>query len=503
VATAVELPQENAEPEDRAQVRYAWRVLSLVCMAGLMTGLNNSSINIALPTIVRNLDATAVQAQWILLSFMLTNTVLMVVFGRVADIVGRREMYLTGVAMFTVMSIVAGFAPTADVLIACRALQAAAGAMLIANSGALVTAAFPRRLLGQGLGLYVASFSLAQLIGPSVGGLIASGAGWRWTFWFNVPLGALCLLWGVRVLHRIPRSGEPLRLDIAGSLLLLVGLGSLLLAVSEVGVLGWTSPVVLGLLVTFAAAVPTFLYVERRSSHPVVDLDTFRDPVVGLGVLAGLLATMSRFAVVLLLGLYFQAIRGETPAAAGVKVLPLAAAAIVASPTVGYLLKYASARTLTVTSNAILTVGLAMLLAGLTTTTPYWWILVSSLVIGLGSGSFLPANSTAMLGGVPPHRLGITNAVRTMAQSSGVVLSTGIVLTVISAPLPRGLREAIFHGTLSQISGSAVQHLVTGYRWALGLMIVFSLLSLSVSLVGRRVNGPVDLNRPLATAESP
>jgi EmrB/QacA subfamily drug resistance transporter len=503
MATAVEVPRENAEPEDRSEVRYAWRVLSLVCMAALMTGLNNSSINIALPTIVRHLDASAVQAQWILLSFMLTNTVLMVVFGRVADIVGRREMYLTGVGLFTVMSIVAGFAPTADVLIACRALQAAAGAMLIANSGALVTAAFPRRLLGQGLGLYVASFSLAQLIGPSVGGLIASGAGWRWTFWFNVPLGAASLLWGLRALRRIPRSGEPLRLDIAGSLLVLVGLGSLLLAVSEVGVLGWDSPVVIGLLGAFAVAVPTFLYVERRSSHPVVDLDTFRDPVVGLGVLAGLLATMSRFAVVLLLGLYFQAIRGETPAAAGVKVLPLAAAAIVASPTVGFLLKYASARTLTVASNAILTVGLVMLLAGLTSTTPYWWILVASLVIGLGSGSFLPANSTAMLGGVPPHRLGITNAVRTMAQSSGVVLSTGIVLTVISAPLPRGLREAIFHGTLSQISGSAVQHLVTGYRWALGLMIVFSLLSLSVSLVGRRVNGPVDLNRPLATAESP
>src|SRR5262249_29383355 len=194
-----------------------------------------------------HLDATAVQAQWILLSFMLTNTVLMVVFGRVADIVGRREMYLTGVALFTVMSVIAGFSPTADVLIACRALQAAAGAMLIANSGALVTAAFPRRLLGQGLGLYVASFSLAQLIGPSVGGLIASGAGWRWTFWFNVPLGAICLLWGLRALRRIPRSGEALRLDIAGSLLVLVGLGSLLVGVSGVGVVGWDRPGVLGM----------------------------------------------------------------------------------------------------------------------------------------------------------------------------------------------------------------------------------------------------------------
>ena len=499
MGTTVELPREDVEPGETGQVRYAWRVLSLVCLAGLMTGLNNSSINIALPTIARHFDASATQAQWILLSFMLTNTVLMVVFGRVADIVGRREMYLTGVGMFTVMSIVAGFAPSANVLIACRVLQAAAGAMLIANSGALVTAAFPRRMLGQGMGLYVASFSLAQLIGPSLGGLITVGIGWRWIFWFNAPLGVACLLWGMRALRRVPRTGEPLRLDLAGSLLVLVGLGSLLLAVSEVGPLGWSSPQVIGLLVTFAIAVPTFLAVERRSPYPVVDLATFRDPVVGLGVLAGLLATMSRFAVVLLMGLYFQSVRADTPAGAGLKVLPLAAAAVIASPVTGFLLRYASARTLTVASNAILTAGLTILLLGLSPTTPYGLILVASLVIGLGSGSFLPANSTALLSGVPAHRLGITNAVRTMAQSSGVVLSTGIVLTVISAPLPRAYRESIFHGTLSQISGNAVEQLVTGYRWALGLMIGFSLLSLAVSLVGRRVNGPVDLNTPLAT----
>jgi EmrB/QacA subfamily drug resistance transporter len=505
MGTTDELPRRTVEvptvaaSDEKAQLRYAWRVLSLVCMAALMTGLNNSSINIALPTIVRHFDASTVQAQWILLSFMLTNTVLMVVFGRLADIIGRREMYLFGVGLFTVMSVVAGFAPTADALIACRVLQATAGAMLIANAGALVTAAFPRRLLGQGMGLYVASFSLAQLIGPSVGGLITAGIGWRWTFWFNAPLGVLCLLWGLRALRRIPRSDEPLRLDLAGSLLVLVGLGSLLLAVSEVGPLGWSSPWVIGMLVTFAIAVPTFLAVEKRSPYPVVDLDTFRDPVVGLGVLAGLLATMSRFAVVLLMGLYFQAVRADTPAEAGLKVLPLAAAAVIASPGTGFLLRYASARTLTVASNAILTVGLAILLVGLSPTTPYWLILLASVVIGLGSGSFLPANSTAMLSGVPPHRLGITNAVRTMAQSSGVVLSTGIVLTVISAPLPPAFRESIFHGTLSQVSGGAVEQLVTGYRWALTLMICFSLMSLAVSLVGRRVNGPVDLNSPLAT----
>jgi EmrB/QacA subfamily drug resistance transporter len=488
--TTAEARRAETVPEERTELRYAWRVLSLVCLAALMSGLNNSSINIALPTIVRHFDASAFQAQWLLLSFMLTNTVLMVVFGRLADILGRRELYLTGVALFTVMSIAAGFAPSVRVLIACRVLQAAAAAMLVANSAALVSAAFPRRLLGQGLGFYMASFSLAQLIGPTLGGVIADTIGWQWNFWFNAPLGALCLLWGVRVLRRVPRGEEPARLDVPGSLLVLFGLGSLLLALSEVGTLGWTSPLVLIGALVFSTAVPAFIYIERRSPHPVVDLATFRDPVVGLGVLAGLFATMSRFAVVLLMGLYFQAVQGDSPGEAGLKVLPLAAASVVTSPSVGFLLRRLSARTVAVASNVVSTAGLMVLLLTLSASTPYWLIVVGTVVLGLGSGSFIPANSTAMLSGVPPERLGITNAVRTMAQSSGVVLSTALVLTIISAPLPPSQRGSIFHGTLSRVSGDAVADLVTGYRWALGLMVVLSLLSLATSLVGRRVNGP-------------
>jgi EmrB/QacA subfamily drug resistance transporter len=476
-------------------------VLALVCLASFMTGLNNSSITIALPTIVRHYSASAVQAQWILLAFMLTNTSLMVVFGRTADIVGRRAMYLTGVGLFTVASLAAGFAPTADVFIAVRVLQASAGAMLIANSGALVSATFPRRLLGQGLGLYVSSFSLAQLIGPSLGGLITVALGWQWTLWLNAPIGAICLLWGARTLRRLPPSGGERRIDVFGGVLIPIGLGSLLVALSEVSTYGWGSPVVLGGLAVFAVAVPTFLIVERRSPYPVVDLGTFGDPVVGFGVLAGLLATLSSFAVVLLLGLYFQTIRGETPAEAGLKVLPFAAMAFLASSTVGYLLRKVAARTVAAASNALLAIGLAILVANLSATTPYWLFLVVSVVIGLGTGGFIPANSTALLSGVPENRLGITNAVRTMAQSTGVVLSTTIALTVIGVPLPRSYREAIFHGTLSQVSGDAVQRLIVGYRWALGLMIVFALLCLTVSLVGRRVNGPQTTHAPSTVEE--
>ena len=173
---------------ERERVRYAWRLLSVVCLASLMSGINVSSLNIALPAIVSGLDAGPVGASWILLSFQLTHVTLLIFFGRLADVFGRRTMYLSGVGLFTAASLLAGAAPDVGLLIACRVLQAAGAAMLMTNSAALVTAAFPRRMLGQGLGIYMASFSLAAMLGPTVGGVVTTELGWRWTLLLNVPI---------------------------------------------------------------------------------------------------------------------------------------------------------------------------------------------------------------------------------------------------------------------------------------------------------------------------
>jgi EmrB/QacA subfamily drug resistance transporter len=484
----VDTSGETEETEDRARTRYAWRLLSVVCLASLMSGLNNSSLTIALPAIVAGFDATVFEASWILLAYQLTNVCLMIFFGRLADVLGRRPMYLAGVALFTTASLLSGFAPTVGLLIACRVAQATGSAMLITNSAALVTAAFPRRLLGQGLGIYMASFSLAALLGPTLGGFLATEFGWRWTFWSNVPVGVVCLLWGLRVMARIPHRREPLRLDPAGNVLVLLGLGGLLLALSQVGTSGWNDPLVLGCLAVFALAMPAFLLVERAVAHPVVDLRTFRDPVVGIGTLAGFLATVSRFAVVLLMGLYFQAVRGDTPADAGLKVLPLAVASIIAAPLAGALLRRVAPRTVAVVACGISLVGVTMLLLTISVDTPYPALIGAVVLLGIGSGAFIPANSTAMLQDVPPDRLGITNAVRLMAQSSGVVISTAVALTLVSAPLPVALRQHIFDGSISRVSPAALEDLVTGYRWAFGLMAAMSVLCLVASTVGRQVH---------------
>lgn len=476
----------DARSEEQ-RVRYAWRLLSVVCLASLMSGINVSSLNIALPAIVADLDASPVAATWILLSFQLTHVTLMIFFGRLSDVLGRRTLYLTGVGLFTTASLLAGVAPHVGLLIACRVLQATGAAMLIANSAALVTAAFPRRLLGQGLGLYMASFSLAQMLGPTVGGVVTTEFGWRWTLLLNTPVGVVCLLWGLQVMERMPRSGEPLRLDPVGNVLVMLGLAGLLLAVSRGGAGGWTDPVVLGGAAVFLVAVPVFLLVELRVAAPVVDVRLFREPVVGIGVLAGFLGTMSRFAVVLLLGLYFQAVQGDTPAEAGVKMLPLAVASIVSSPASGALMRWVRARTVAAAASAVTLIGLLLLLVVIDVDTPYPLLLAAVVVIGIGSGAFVPANSTAMLQDVRPDRLGITNGVRLMAQSCGIVISTALALTLISLPLPPALRGHVLDGSIARVSPEALNGLIAGYRWTFGLMAVMTTLCVVASLVGRRV----------------
>ncbi|MEV4568969.1 MFS transporter [Nonomuraea sp. NPDC049419] len=465
---------------------YAWRTLSVVSLASVLTGLGGSAINVALPEIARNTGADATAASWILLGYQLTTTVLMVVFGRLADLFGRRRMYLLGLATYTGAALLAGLAPNAWLVVAMRVVQAAGAAMLLTNSAALVSDAFPRERLGEGMGVYVASFSIAGLIGPTLGGVLAESLGWRWVFWFNVPIGLLCLLWGSITLRRTAPARRDGGLDAPGSLLVLLTLGGLLLALSEFTRLGWQHPLVLGGAAAFVVGLPLFVLRERRAAHPVVDMSLFREPSFAFGTLASFLNAVARMGMVFLVALYFQAVRGDDPVQAGLKVLPLAVAALCASVVSGFLQRRFSARALAVAGAATTTCGLAVMMAVMSTTMPYPAVATGLVLIGLGSGIFLPSNNTAILDGLPSNRLGIVNAMRLMLQNTGNVVGTGMVLSILVAPLPAALHQQVFAGTLGLLSGEAVGQLVTGYRWALGTMAAVSVLTVLTCLARRK-----------------
>ena len=475
-------------PDERAVMKEAWLTLSVVSLASIFSGMSGSALNVALPTVVRHFDASATAASWMLLAFMLANTGLMIFFGRLADMFGRRQMYLMGLATFTFASFLCGLAPNAWTVVGLRVLQAAGAAMLLTNSAALVTAAFPRARLGQGMGIYLASFSVAQLLGPTVGGVLAEHAGWRWVFWFNVPVGLICLAWGAWALPRVERSGQRQGIDVPGNLLVIIALGSGLAALSQATTLGWTSWVVIGGLVVFLLGMPAFVLFERRVMHPLVDMTLFRDRPFALGLGASFLNSTSQAGVLLLFSLYFQAVQGVDPLSAGLRVLPLAVATLVFSSSSGLFQRWISPRALAVIGNLCTGAGLSVLAFSVITEAGYVGIAIGLVLAGAGSGLFMPSNTTALMGSMPHDRLGIANAMRLMLQQSGFVVGTAVVLSVLTAPLAPELRQYAFAGTLSDVSSDGLADLLTGYRLTLFTMLALNAATVLTSLAALRAS---------------
>lgn len=484
---------EGAAPEDREQVRYAWRALSVVGLASLLIALNASTLNVALPEVVRHFQASPLAANWILLAYMLTGAALLLTFGRLADLFGRRSMYLAGLATFTASSLLLGLAPNVWVLVGLRALQAAGGAMLTANSAAIIADAFPPRLLSQGMGIYAASFSAAQLAGPSIGGLLADHAGWRWVFWFNVPVGILCLAWGAATLRPAAAKGDGTakrpqgRLDVPGNLVVFIALASLLLALSQLQEVGRFGPAVVAGFAGFAVLLPVFLVIERRSESPLMDLALLRRPSYALANVAAFLGSMTRMAVVLLTALFLRAVHGDTAFVAGLKVMPLAIGTITASVSAGVLARWLYPRTVTVLGSAFVTSGLIVLFIALDAGSGYTPVAAGLAVVGLGTGMFLPANTTAIIAGLPGDRLGSANALRLLLQRVGVMTSTALALTIVTSPLAGDLRGDFFAGTIAAAPGGAVSQLVAGYHRAFAVLVAISALCVLACLASRRV----------------
>lgn len=491
--------------DERRQMRHAWRTLSVVTMASTLVGLNGSALNVVLPDLVRHFDATPVAASWVLLSFQLAQTALMVIFGRLADIMGRRQMYLMGLAVYTTASLLLGFAPGVWWLIALRVVQAAGAAMIIANSAALVSAAFPRTHLGSGMGMYIASFSVAQLIGPTVGGFLAHDFGWEWVFWFNVPLGVAGLIWGARAL-RVAKPVDPdRRIDLPGNILIVVSLCSLLIGLSEATELGWVSPYVIGGIVAFVLLVPLLIWVERRSAAPVIEFGLFTSRPLALGIGAALFNSLARFSVVLIIPLFFQAVNGETPLEAGLRVLPLSLVSMISSIAGGRWTRRIGARTVSTLGCLVTTAGIAVLLVTLGAPTRYVPIAAGLVLVGIGSGAFNPSNTTALLHEIPDTRVGLVNAVRLMMQNVGIVVGTALALTILASPLPVALRQYVFAGTVHDLAGNAIEELVTGYHWALLFLLILSTLTIVASVLARtpkRVQGSVAGTRAIAASDS-
>lgn len=460
---------------------YPWKLLVVTSIGVLLVMLNLSTLNVVLPVLSGYFQAGPVASSWILLSYMLFNSIFILVFGRLADIFGRRKFYLLGLGILTVVSLFCGFASNVWMLIVFRIIQAAGGALVITNTTPLITDAFSEARLGTALGINVLVSSASNLLGPVVGGYLVYALNWRWVFWFNVPVGIIGLILGFFVLKKTPSPKKKEAVDVFGSICILLGLGGLIYAISQGGVAGWTSsPVMLGIAL-FIVFGSVFAWWERRISYSTIDFSLFRNREYAMANIATFLNSFARSSVVLLIALFFQVMDKENTFSAGLKVLPVTIGMIIASPLVGLMSRRFSTLLLSTSGIALVGIGLVLLTLNMSATFFPFSIALGQFFVGFGSGVFMTPNTKSIMLNVPPNRRGTANGVRSMLQNVGTVLSTAISLMLVSIRLPARLKQSIYDGAEAMVDNADRILIAKGFQLAFEILFLVTLIALAVS----------------------
>ena len=424
---------------------YEWVALSVTTVGALLAALQGSSLIIALPDVLTALNASFLTIMWVLLGYLLITTALVPVVGRLADIWGRKRLYLAGFAIFTLGSLLAGLAqPSAHGwdLVAYRVVQGVGGALLITNSTAIVADAFRHGRVGLGLGVNQVAAAAGFLIGPIVGGLLTA-ISWRWVFLINVPLGIFGTVWGMWRLREPVQLPAHQHFDWLGSLTFVVGLGSLLLTLSLIAFPMLPMSVVYGILVLAVVALVAFFVVEVRTSEPMLDLRLFEDRLFGFAALAGGLNGLARGAVLFVLIFFLQGPYDQDPLQAGLMMTPFGAAFLLVGPISGYLSDRYGSRTLATAGLLVSAAGL-LGLSTVVTATPYWVLAVYMMLMGGGSGLFTSPNVNALMSTVPPRQRGTASGINTMVSNTGQMLSIAIAFPLVLSQIPEDVMFRVF-----------------------------------------------------------
>jgi EmrB/QacA subfamily drug resistance transporter len=416
-----QIREGGADPGQRGN---KWWTLVAVCLGTFMLLLDITIVNVALPDIQRALHSSFSDLQWVVDAYALTLAAFLLTAGSLADMFGRRLLYLIGLAVFTCASALCGFAVSTLMLQLSRALQGVGGAIMFAVSLALLADAFRGKDRGTAFGVWGAVTGLAVAVGPLLGGVLTSGLSWQWIFFVNVPIGIAAVAIAVMKVaeSRAPQASRP---DWAGFALFTVALSSLVYGLIESNQRSFTDGLVLGCLAVAALLLVAFVIVERRTAHPMFDLKLFKLPTFSGGSVAAFGLSASIFAMILYLVLYLQDILGYSPLATGVRVMFLSGGILVAATVAGRLSSRVPVRLLIGPGLIMVGVGL-LLMRGLDAGSTWTHLIPGMIVAGLGVGLVNPPLASTAVGVVPPQQAGMASGINSTFRQVGI--ATGIAL---------------------------------------------------------------------------
>jgi EmrB/QacA subfamily drug resistance transporter len=467
--------------------RHRSIVLTIVVLGTLMGALDSTIVLLAFPVINDSLHSDFITTIWIILAYLLVIAVTTTQMGRIGDIYGRSRIFNLGFAVFTVGSALCGLSPHIFLLIAFRAVQALGGAIMQANSGAIIADIFPREVRGRAYGYNSLGFTSGAMLGIVIGGIITTFISWQYIFFINIPIGVIAVIAGLKYVKDANRN--PAKLDLLGVALLAVALVFLSLGLTDFTTVGF-SLLSLTLIVIGAVLLPTFIFYDRRLKNPMIDFEAFKSRVLRNAVLSAFFLSLGYFSVVFLLIMYLQGIRALSPLDASLLLVPGYVAGSFLGPAMGRLSdKYGS--------REIATLGVGFLGAAifiyltLGATSPFYVVLIGSAVSGFGTSMFFPANNSAVMANARIGSYGSISGLLRTLQNIGILGSFVLAISVAAASIPRQVAFEVFIGT-TNLTGGVTKDFIAGIDHAfyvsLAILVVAGVLSFIRGRESRKEN---------------
>jgi EmrB/QacA subfamily drug resistance transporter len=448
-----------------------WWTLGAVAFGLFMIMLDNTIVNVALPSIQRDLNIGISELEWVFNGYALTFGVLMLTGGKLADLMGRRSIFIAGLVIFTVASLFCGLAASAGWLIGARVVQGVGSALMNPATLSIITATFPPRQRGMAIGIWAGVSAMALAIGPLAGGLITQHLNWNWIFFINVPIGILAILVTRIVVDESRDTSAEQRLDLPGLLSSGIALFALTYGLIEANKYGWASGRILGLFAVAAIGFVAFVLLERHQRAPMLDLSLFRNGTFAGANTVMLLVGLAMFGVFFYNSLFIQNIIGWSAVQTGASFLPMTVLIILVAPLAGKYSDRVGSRWLMGFGMILLAVSL-FIFSRLDETATFWGILPGLIVGGFGMAIVMTPTTAAAMGSVPVDKAGVGSAVLNSGRQVGGALGIAVMGAIVAAEV---------HALPGTPEGTA--QFVTGYQHALTVAALIALAGALLSVV--------------------
>lgn len=409
------------------KIQEKWLILSMILIVTFMSTLDGSIINVALPIMTKKLGVSTSEIQIIVTSYLITISALILIFGRLGDMIGKRKMFKFGLVIFTLGSLLCGFSRSLIFLVFARIIQGIGAAGVMANNQGIITETFPPAERGKALGLSGTAVALGSLVGPPLGGLIISISSWEYIFLINVPIGILALIYSLKVLPNIPLIDKA-SFDKKGAFLYILSIVLIFGALDYGQVSGFKN---LGIIISIIIAVIVFIIfivVEKKEEKPLLDLSIFNNSLFSVSIVCAFISFMAIFCSNIILPFYLQNAKGYTPAKAGLILMIYPLILTVVAPISGHISDKIGSEKITFLGLLFTSTGL-FLLSFSRESTSLLYILFSIIVMSFGNGMFQSPNNSLIMSQVPKEKLGIAGSINGLIRNLGMV--TGIAFSTL------------------------------------------------------------------------